>query len=98
MNIVISKEVKNFLRARGKRNMTIYTEIPSSCWSPRPETFVSLEEPEVLNNFNLYDVDGFNLYLYKEAKLEEDTITINISEQVSDLANKEFDVHGLIFE
>jgi len=98
MNIIISKEVENFLRACGKRNITIYSEIPSSCWSPRPEIFVSLEEPEVPSNYKLYNMDNLNIYLYSEAKLENDTITIDMSERVSDLANKEFDIHGLILE
>lgn len=31
MEILINEEVKSFLKARGKRNMTIYSEIPSGC-------------------------------------------------------------------
>lgn len=31
MNIIINEEVQDFLKARGKTNITIYSEIPSSC-------------------------------------------------------------------
>ncbi|MGF7058044.1 hypothetical protein [Brassicibacter mesophilus] len=46
----------------------------------------------------MYEVDGINIFLYKEAELTEDTLRIEPAKHVSDLANKEFDVHGLKLE
>lgn len=95
LKIVISPEVKNYLKIMGKRTMTIYSEIMSSCWSPRPDIFVSLKEPVVPKKYNKYEVDGINIYLYKEAVITGDTIEIELAKHASDLANKDFDVYGL---
>ncbi|HSH36028.1 hypothetical protein [Schnuerera sp.] len=63
-----------------------------------PEVFVRLNEPEAPDKYNMYEVDGIKVYLYKEAKLTGDTIEIKPAKYSSDLANKEFDVYGLEFE
>lgn len=95
MNIIMSDEVKTHLRMMGRKTMTIYSELMTSCWSPRPEIFVSLKEPVVPENFNKYEVDGIDVYIYKEAVVIEDTIEIELARHASDLANKDFDVLGL---
>lgn len=63
-----------------------------------PEIFVRLNEPEALDEYNMYEIDGIKVYLYKEAKLTGDTIEIKPTEYSSDLANREFDVYGLELE
>ena len=98
MNIIISKEAKEQLYMMGKNTMTIYLEAVTSCWSPRPEIFVRLKEPAVPEEYNIYEVDGVKVYLYKEAVLTEDTIKITTAKYSSDLPYKEFDVHGLKLE
>lgn len=95
VNIHISEEAKEYLRGMGKNTMTIYTEMISSCWSPRPEIFVRLKEPEALEEFDLFIVDGINIYLYKDAIAANNTIEVRPARYISDLANKEFDVLGL---
>lgn len=95
LNIVISQEAKDHLRTMGRRTMTIYAKIMSSCWSPRPDIFVSLKEPVVPEEYNKYEVDGLNIYIYKEAVLIGDSIEIELAKHASDLANKDFDVYGL---
>lgn len=42
-----------------------------------------------------YEVDGVNIYLYKEAVLKGDSIEIKVAKSASDLADKDFDVFGL---
>lgn len=54
-----------------------------------------LEEPEVPEEYNKYEVDDINVYLYKEAILEGDSIEIKLAEYGSDLPNKDFDILGL---
>lgn len=98
MNIIISPKAKEQLSIMGKNTMTIYTEAVSSCWSPRAEIFVKLKEPEALEKYNMYEVDGIKVYLYKEAIPSGDTIEIAPAKYSSDLANKEFDVYGLELE
>lgn len=95
MNIVISQEVKNYMRGMGRRTMTIYAKVLSSCWSPRPDIFVKLKEPEVPEEYNKYEVDGINIFIYKEAVLKGDFIEIDLAKRASDLADKDFDVDGL---
>lgn len=94
MDIIIDDKVKEYLRSLGKRAITIYTEIVGSCWSPRPEIFVRTREPEALEEYKLFEVDGFKVYLFNEAKIE-DNIKIKMSEQVSDLPNKEIAIIGI---
>jgi len=60
-----------------------------------PEVFVRLREPEALDEYNLFEVDGIKVYLYKDAELKKDTILIDKARFSSDLAYKEFDVLGL---
>lgn len=95
MNIIIKEDVKNHLRMMGRKDMTIYTKLMTSCWSPRPEIFVSLREPVVPKDYNLYQVDGINVYLYKEAILEGDAVEISLAKRASDIANKDFHIKGL---
>lgn len=54
-----------------------------------------LKEPDVPENYNKYEVDGINIFLYKEAVLKGNSIEIELAKHASDLANKDFDVHGL---
>lgn len=98
MKIIISEKAKEKLNMMGKSTMTIYTEIVGSCWSPVPEVFVGLREPEASDKYNMYEIDGIKIYLYKEAVLIRDTIKIETAEYSSDLANREFDVYGLKLE
>ena len=98
MNIIINEEAKEQLFMMGKNVMTIYSEAVTSCWSPRPEIFVRLKEPEVPEKYNLYKVDNIKIYLYKEAVLTGDTIEIEPAKYSSDLPYKEFDVYGLELE
>lgn len=78
--------------------MTIYAKIMSSCWSSRPDIFVKLRGPAVPEDFNKYEVDGINVFLYKEAVVKGDSIEIQLAKRGSDLPNKEFDIHGLMLE
>jgi len=57
--------------------------------------FVRLKEPEALDNYNMFEEDGIKVYLYKDAKLKGDTIRIEEAKYISDLADKDFDIHGL---
>lgn len=98
MNIIIDEKAKEKLDMMGKNVMTIYLEPVSSCWSPTPEIFVRLNEPEAPDEYNIFEVDDIKIYLYKNAKLTGDTLKIKIAKYSSDLANKEFDVHGLNIE
>jgi len=95
MNIIIDDKVKERLRMMGKKSITVYTAAVGSCWSPRPEIFVRLNEPVARDKYDMFEVDGINIYLYKEAELTDDTLRIEPAKYVSDLADKEFDVHGL---
>lgn len=95
MNIIISHEVKTHLKMMGRRTMTIYSEVMSGCWSPRPDIFVSLKDPVDPENYNKYEVDSIKIYIYKEAIMTGDTIEIELAKHASDFANKDFDVHGL---
>lgn len=95
MNIIISQKVKDHLRMMGSKTITIYTKLMTSCWSPRLNIFVKLREPEVPEKYNKYEVDGINIYLYKEAVLKGDYIEIELAKYASDLANKDFDIYGL---
>lgn len=94
MEIIIDNRVKEYLRSIGKRTITIYTEIVGSCWSPRPEIFVRTKEPEAPENYRLFKVDNIDVYLYNDI-VAEDKIEIKMSEQVSDLPNKEITVEGI---
>lgn len=51
-------------------------------------------EPEVLEDYNFYDVDNIKIFLFKEAKMRE-TIRIKMSENASDLPDKEITVEGI---
>ena len=55
-----------------------------------------MEEPEVPENYDKFEVDGINIYLYKDAVLEGDSIEIELAEYGSDLPDKDFDIHGLL--
>ncbi len=46
-------------------------------------------------NYNLYEIDGILVYLYKEALVIENTVEIKPARYASDLLNKEFDIIGL---
>lgn len=94
MEIVIDNEVKQYLSSLGKKAITIYTEIVGSCWSPRPEIFVRTREPEAPEEYELFEVDNLKVYLFKGAKTR-DNIKIKMSEQASDLPNKEIAVEGI---
>ncbi|NLV76824.1 MAG: hypothetical protein GX023_07570 [Tissierellia bacterium] len=60
-----------------------------------PEIFVRLNEPEALDDYNMYEVDGIKVYLYKKAIPTGNIIEIKPAKYSSDLANREFDVYGL---
>ena len=93
MNFIISQKVKDHLRMRGSKDITIYTKLMTSCWSPRLDTFVKLREPGVPEKYNKYAVDGINIYIDKEARLRGDSIEIEVAKYASDLADKDFDVY-----
>lgn len=95
MNIILSPEVKNRLTMTRSKSMTIYAKLMTSCWSPRQDIFIFLGEPEVPEAYNKHEVDGINIYLYKDAILEGDSIEIELAEYASDLPDKDFNVHGL---
>lgn len=95
MNIIISPEVKDFIRARGSRTITIYPKLLTSCWSPREEIFVKLREPGVPEDYNKHEVEGLEVYLYKDAIVVGDSIEINLSKKGSDIAGQELQVEGL---
>ena len=95
LNIIINQEVKNYLRMMGSKTITVYTRLMTSCWSPRLDTFVKLKEPAVPENFNKYEVDGINIYIYKEAVLVESAVQIELARYASDLPDKDFEVFGL---
>ncbi len=94
MNIIIDDKVRNYLRSLGKRAITIYTEIVGSCWSPRPEIFVRTREPEATEDYDLYNIDNIKVYMFKGANTREEVI-IKMSDQVSDLPDKEIAVEGI---
>lgn len=94
MNIIIDEKVKKYLDSMGRDSVTIYSEIIGSCWSPMPELFVKLREPEVSDDYNKFESDGVNIYIFKDAKLG-DTLKLKMSEHVSDLPNKEIAVEGI---
>jgi len=60
-----------------------------------PEIFVRLRKPEAPEEYNLFEIDGIKVYLYKDAEPKKDTILIDKAKYSSDLAYKEFDVLGL---
>lgn len=93
MNIIISQNVKDHLRMRGSKDITIYTKLMTSCWSPRLDTFVKLREPAVPEKYNKYEVDEINIYIDKAASLKGDYIEIEVAKYASDLADKDFDVY-----
>lgn len=95
MNIIISDTAKDLILGAGKKNITIYSEALSSCWGPASEIFVRLKKPEVSNDYNLFIVDGIDVYIFKEAKIVKDTITIQPARFPSDLPNKDFEILGL---
>lgn len=95
MNIIISQEVKDHLRMMRTNTITIYTRLMTSCWSPRLDIFVKLKEPAVPEKFNKYQVDGINIFLYKEAILRNESIEIELANYASDLPDKDFNVYGL---
>lgn len=95
MNINLNEDVRKKLRGMGSKNMTIYSKPVSSCWSPRPEIFVKLKEPEVPEGYKKYDSDNISVYIYKDAVFTGDTVKVELAKHASDLANKDFDVDGL---
>lgn len=95
LNISISQEVKDHLRMRGSKTINIYTKMMTSCWSPRLDIFVKLREPVVPEKFNKYEVDGIIVYIDKDAKIKGDSIQIELAKSASDMADKDFDIHGL---
>lgn len=51
-------------------------------------------EPEATEDFDLYNIDNIKVYLFKEANVGE-KVTIKMSEQTSDLPDKEIAVEGI---
>lgn len=94
MKIIIKDKVREYLKLREKNNLTIDLEDPRGCWEPVPEIFVRPREPEASENYNVYELDGIKVYIYKGAKTK-DVLTIKMSERVSDLADKEIEVEGI---
>lgn len=95
MNIELNEDVRKKLKGMGSKSMTIYSKPVSSCWSPKPEVFVMLKEPEVPEGFKKFESDSISVYIYKDAVFTGDTVSVELAKHASDLANKEFDVHGL---
>ncbi len=95
MNIILDEKVKERLTMMRRNAITIYTAVIGSCWSPRPDVFVRLNEPSAHDKYNIFEVEDIKVYLYKEAELTGDTLRIEPAKHVSDLADKEFDVYGL---
>ena len=95
LDINISQEVKDYLRMRESKTFTIYTKLMTSCWSSMLDIFVRLREPVVPENYNKYEVEGINVFLYKDAVLKGDSIEIELSESSSYSSEQDFVVHGL---
>ena len=49
----------------------------------------------VPEKFNRYEVDGIIVYIDKDAIIKGDSIQIELAKYASDMADKDFDVHGL---
>ena len=96
MDINISEDARMHLRGIGRRDLTIYSKIPKGCWSPQPEIFVNVMEPAVPEDYNDYKVDNITVHLYKDAVLEGNSISIDLAKRASDMADKDFEVEGLV--
>ncbi|KNF07789.1 hypothetical protein CLPU_12c00620 [Gottschalkia purinilytica] len=59
-----------------------------------PEIFVRLKEPVDPKEYKKYEVEEYTVYLFEDAETE-DTITIKLSDRVSDLPDQEIVVEGL---
>ena len=94
MRIIIDNKVKEYLRTIGRWTLTIDSEMVGSCWSPRPEIFVRPKEPVAYENYDKFDLEDIKIYLYKEAKVDEE-IRIEMAKYASDLPNKEIAVYGI---
>lgn len=53
-------------------------------------------EPAVPEDYNDYKVDNITVHLYKDAVLEGNSISIDLAKRASDMADKDFEVEGLV--
>lgn len=98
LKINISEDARTRVRMMGRKDMTIFSKLMTSCWSPRPDIFVSLKKPGLPEDFNKFELDGLDIYIFKEAIFQGDSIQIELAKGGSDIANKDFDIKGIILE
>nr|WP_300006257.1 hypothetical protein [Tissierella sp.] len=49
----------------------------------------------VPTEYRKHEIEGINIYLYKDAVIKNDLIEISLAKSASDFANKDFDITGL---
>lgn len=91
MNIRIDENVKEYLKDKGSNILTVELEVSESCCVPASLPHVKLEAPQEPSKFDVFESDGFTIYLYDGAVVKN-TLKFSLHNY---LLFKEIEVSGI---
>lgn len=91
MNIVIDEKVKQFLQQKDTKVMTVELEVQDNCCIPASFPHVKLGAPNDPQKYDVFEKDGFTVYLYKGAVVKS-ALKISLHNY---LLFKEIEVSGI---
>lgn len=79
MKINLDKEAREFIEGKSKQNSINISVVQAKTgWCTTMQLSVKMGNPRNINKFNLYEVDGINIYLEQGLIVPSDEISISL--------------------
>jgi|LGOV01.1.fsa_nt_gb hypothetical protein len=92
MNIILTNKAKLYLKKKNDRTVTIDLFVANSCIEIAEAT-VSVGKPlESIEKFNMFNSDGYSVYIFKGVNVKESGLVINAK---NILGMKFLDIEGV---
>ena len=80
MNVIVDSGAVEYIKSKGTNNsVTIAMETIKSGWCSTNQLSVQIGRPNHEKRFDLYEVDGINVYLQKGLYIPDDEVKISLS-------------------
>ena len=77
MEIIIEKDSNNFIKKHCKDNsVTLFIKLPGGGWCSVQSPSVKLGKPLEVDNYDMYTVDGINIFVIKDIQIKNNKLHI----------------------
>lgn len=79
MKVVLDAKAVKFIKSKGKDSIEIWLEGCSSWGVGEPQPSVKMGNPEDMEEYDKYEVDGIDVYVRCDVQAKDDTLNIGYS-------------------